>query len=197
MVRGSIQRPLIQSTQSPAGTVRVRHYLTLAIMVLLVTVPYLDKAFHIDDQYYLQVARQILRDPWRPYDFTWVGQGRRVSAFTNYAPPLFPYCLALGVSAFGEHELPLHCMMGLFTALAAGSMYALASRFCSRPLFATGLFLFNPLVVPGQNLMVDMPMTALALAALACHTSGTDQRRLGLVFVGGLLDLSEVLFHWE
>jgi hypothetical protein len=172
-------------------TARGRSWITLAVLagaVLLATVPFLDKAMHIDDHYYLQVARQILKDPWRPYDFTWVTEGRVCSVFEyDWSPPLFKYVLALGVWAFGEREVPLHAIMSVFTACVGGSMYALALRFSPRPVLATVLVILNPLFVPGQNLMLDVPMLAFGLAGLACHVWGTDRGSLRLVLTGGLL----------
>ena len=40
-------------------------------MWALATLPFANKAFHIDDDAYLGMARQIAADPWRPYSFPW------------------------------------------------------------------------------------------------------------------------------
>jgi Dolichyl-phosphate-mannose-protein mannosyltransferase len=157
-------------------------------LVLAVTVPFLGKAFHIDDVYYLEIARQILVDPLRPYDFSYVSEGRLRYVFENdWSPPFFNYVLALGLLLFGEDEVPLHIIMGAFTASVGVSTYFLALRFSERPLVAASLVLLNPLFVPGQNLMLDTPMLGLGLAGLACHVWGTDRRSIGLVLIGGLL----------
>lgn len=176
---------------TPLSTLRKRRLLdltVLAAMVLVATVPFLNKAFHIDDVYYLQVARHILKDPWRPYDFTWISQGREHQAFENdWSPPFFKYVLAAGLLVFGEKEVPLHGIMGLFVACTAGSIYSIALRFSPRPLLTTALVILNPLFVPSQNLMLDVPMLALGLAGVACHVWGTDRGSLRLVLAGGLL----------
>lgn len=160
----------------------------MGTLVLLATVPFLHKAFHVDDVYYLQVARHILVDPWRPYDFTWVAEGTVHHAFENdWSPPFFKYVLAAGLLAFGESEVMLHVLMGVFTAGLGCSMYAISLRFSPRPLLATALVVLSPLIVPSQNLMLDVPMLALGLAGIACHIWGTDRGSPWLVLVGGLL----------
>jgi len=165
----------------------VLHAAVVLGTILLATVPFLDKAFHIDDYYYLQVARHMLQDPLRPYDFTWIAEGREVDVFSNdWAPPFFKYVLALGLLAFGESEVLLHFIMSVFTAVLGISTYSLALRFTSRPLMATTLVLLNPIFVPGQNLMVDTPMLALGMAGLACHIWGTDRGSRLLVMLGWL-----------
>jgi hypothetical protein len=181
--------PEIERPPSPVGRrSRIFDVCVLVGVVLLATVPFLHKAFHVDDVYYLQGARHILEDPWRPYDFTWIAEGRVHDAFENdWSPPLFKYVLAVGLWAFGESEVMLHGIMALFTACVAGSMYAISLRFSPWPLGTTAMVVLSPLFVPSQNLMLDVPMLALGLAGIACHVWGTDRGSVGLVLLGGLL----------
>jgi hypothetical protein len=160
----------------------------VALMTALATLPFLNKAFHIDDRCYLQIARHILTDPLRPYDFHILAGGREQAVFDyDWSPPLFKYVLAVGSLVFGESEVPLHIVMSVFTAGVAASIYALGRRFSKRPLLATAFLVLNPLFVPGQNLMLDVPMLSLGLGGLAVFVWGMDRGRLVGTLAGGLL----------
>jgi len=165
-----------------------RNWAAVTAITLLATAPFLGKAFHIDDFFYLQIARHILDDPLRPYDFTMFAGGEPHYVFDFVrSPPLFPYLIALAVSCFGESELALHGVMSMFTAVVAASTFVLAGRFTRRPVLVTALVVLNPIFVPGQNLMLDVPMLAFGLGGLALHISGTDRGQIGRVLAGGLL----------
>src|SRR5262245_55228141 len=77
----------------------------LFVIVFASTVPFLGKAFHIDDPLYLAVARQILNRPWDPYGGEIIWERSSESLFdADFNPPLWSYVLA-GVMAWsGEPE---------------------------------------------------------------------------------------------
>ncbi len=66
----------------------------LAGVLLIANVPFLDKRPHVDDVYYLAIARVIEEHPLDPYRHELVGIGGTASAVPN--PPLWSYLLALG-----------------------------------------------------------------------------------------------------
>ena len=142
-------------------------------------VPFLDKAFHIDDYSYLRAAQQIRRDPFRPYDFliNWRGTFEPAWQMMN-KPPLIPYVLAAASAAFrmseyGESERVLHGVFLVFPLVAGVSMYWLAGHYVRRPLWPTlGLLSCAAWLVGSTNLMLDNPSLALYLAALAAMVSG-------------------------
>jgi 4-amino-4-deoxy-L-arabinose transferase-like glycosyltransferase len=159
------------------------------VIVALATVPFLNKAFHIDDFSYLQISRQILRAPLQPYDFYWrTYDDAPEYVFARHpSPPLLNYVIAAGILFFGENEVPLRCIMSVFTTGAAVSVYWLAVRFRCNPLAAATLMVLNPLLVPSQNLMLDVPALSFGLGGIACHVWGTDRGSWRLVALGGLL----------
>jgi 4-amino-4-deoxy-L-arabinose transferase-like glycosyltransferase len=184
-MRGSPHSRAQRATRAPRA--RMAHALVVLI-VLVATVPFLDKAFHIDDDAYLRIARQILKDPLHPYGFSWTVGGESFHVFDHHrSPPLFNYVLAVGLRGFGESELVLHSLSSLFTAALAWSAYALGARFSSHPLRVTVLVVLNPLVLPGQNVMLDVPMLALGMAALAFHVHAIDRASRPLALTGGIL----------
>ena len=87
----------------------------LLLLGLALTVPFLNKPFHIDDPDYLRIARQIRRDPLDPYGFELTRGGRWYEAGAVHpSPPLFCYALAGVTAVFGEDEIPLHIFSSLF-----------------------------------------------------------------------------------
>lgn len=145
-------------------TLTYKEFIVLALFVLIAAGVNVTKAVHLDDTAYLEMAKAILRDPLRPLsqEINW---GNTAEPIYNINQPLFiPYIYALLIRAFGESEVVLHLFIGLCSALAIFLFYLLANHFQIRhSLFLTGLFALGPSFLPGQNLMVDIPLMAFWL----------------------------------
>ena len=172
------------------GWIRVAAELALVVALAVgPLLPFLDKAFHIDDYSYLRAARQILSDPLRPYDFqiNWRGTSEPAWQMMN-KPPLVPYVLALGIRLFGEQERPLHALFLVFPVVSGLSLYAIARRCTRWPLWPTLAFLACPAALVGStNLMLDNPSLALYLAAIAAFLSAEERRSAGRFWIAGVL----------
>lgn len=134
--------------------------LLLFLIVLAGAGPFLSKAVHVDDPYYLAVARNVLRDPTDPYAgrAPW-GYGEWFAVNSN--PALWTYLLAGVAAAAGWSEGAFHVVAALaYAAFVVGS-FALLARLSARPLPWTAATAFAPFLLPGRNLMVDVPMLAL------------------------------------
>lgn len=177
-----------------------RHLAMAAAIVALTTLPFAAKAAHIDDVYFLEVARNILKDPLRPFagavalediDYlVFAEAGRCPTTFDSMShPPLVPYVMALVAwLAGGFKEVPLHLTFVLFAMGAALAMYDLAARFTRPPLLATLLLVSSPLfVMSAHSLMTDMPALAFSLAALALFIRGADGGAGRTMLIAGVL----------
>jgi 4-amino-4-deoxy-L-arabinose transferase-like glycosyltransferase len=173
-----------------------RELLGLLLLTVAVTLPFVGQAFHIDDPTFLAIARQLARDPWRPYSFSinWLGSER--PAFTILAnPPLVPAYIALARSVLGESEVALHAAFIPIALLAAWGVWRCAGCFVRHRATAAALFLVTPaFVVSSHTLMPDVALVALAAHAVASVVSGFRARRslpvaLG-AFVAGLAFLT-------
>ena len=126
----------------------------------------LTKAVHIDDTAYLKIAQAILADPLHPMqgELNWDYQTTRPISRVNQ-PHLLFYVQAAIMLVFGESELAQHAFMALVSGAAVCAFYAVATLFAasSRALLLTALFALGPAFLPGQNLMVDVPLVALWL----------------------------------
>ncbi len=168
-------------------------------LTAIMTLPFRDKAVHIDETSYLYVARQILLDPLHPYNFQYNWYGISSDA-TNIitAPPLLSYYFALFIAFFGENETVLHSAMFVFPLLAIYSMYYLAARFTDKPMEATLLLILSPsFFVAASTLMLDIPVLALAIASTALFIHGLDTNNRIILCVSGIvLGLACLIKYW-
>lgn len=151
--------------------------------ILLVHLPFLKQAFHIDDTYFFYVAKQILRDPIHPLSFkiNWDGTLRTAFDFSG-SPPLFEYYLAIIMKFFGESEWILHFSMIIYSIIISLCMYLLGKRFSKHPLSCALLMLFTPAyLVMAHTIMLDIPALALFLSGVTCFIYGIDNDKASLL----------------
>jgi 4-amino-4-deoxy-L-arabinose transferase-like glycosyltransferase len=179
-----------------AGTPRGdwREAMALAAVVLVAVLPFLGKAFHIDDVLYLAVARQILREPLDPYGAQITWEKEPESLFdADFNPPLWNYLMAAVMAVAGESEIALHLLEGVFVAGAAVAMYGLSRRYVRWPLAATSLLVLSPAMLPGLNVMLEAPTMAFWLGAAWCHLRAVEQKAGRWVLASGLFVALAVL----
>ncbi|MGL4460820.1 MAG: glycosyltransferase family 39 protein [Planctomycetia bacterium] len=152
----------------------------------------IDKAVHVDDPLFLGVAEKILQNPLDPYAGASV-YGYGSARTENDNPPLWSYVYAAVWWATGTRDpLPLHVVQAIAFGLLALGTYRLAARATERPLLWTLAVVVSPAVVPGINLMLDVPQWAFAMWALemqfqACDAEASPRRRFRAGLIAGLL----------
>jgi 4-amino-4-deoxy-L-arabinose transferase-like glycosyltransferase len=169
-------------------------------ITLILMVPFMNKAFHIDDVYFLEIAQNIQRTPMDPFSgaTTLVDQdyatfqrfGVKPNTFATMShPPLVPYYIALTIWLTGTiREWMLHFSFLIFPLICCFSMYSLAKVFTTSPFVATLVLISGPIfVVNSQNLMTDVPMLSFFLCALALFISGVNRDKVGLIALAGLI----------
>lgn len=156
-----------------------RDLILLILMNLCIHVPFVNKAFHLDDVQYLAIARNVFENPLFPLDLPYVFEGQRVSLWGHTHPPLNSYFLAgaLWVANAPPSEVPLHSLYLLFPLAATVSFYFLARRFAVPPILSTALLVSVPaIIVSAQTLMTDVPLLAFWLCATTLFIYGVDRR---------------------
>ncbi len=161
----------------------------MLLVSFLVSLPFLNKAFHIDDTVVLHCAKRILIDPLDPLGggFDWFG---RVMPFWHVTtnPPLLSYYLAAFISVFGYSERVLHLAMVPFLAGILGSSLALSRRFCQPLQWLPALVIATSTgVLVSSNVMRDVPALALICVGLAVGIRALDTGRPLLLALGSLL----------
>lgn len=148
----------------------------LALLVLVVAgcaIPFLAQPFHMDDNFYMDMARSARAHPLFPYDTPYSFGGFHVPDMASHShPPMQAYFLAVVQRFAGEgegREWAYHLAALIFPLLATLSMYFVAGRFVDRPIWPALALAVSPLfLVMGHTLMTDVPMLAFWLAAIAC-----------------------------
>ncbi|MCS7209559.1 MAG: glycosyltransferase family 39 protein [Fimbriimonadales bacterium] len=167
--------------------------LAFGLVILAIGLLALFKPVHIDDTVVLHVAQNILKDPLRPFagEFFWLEEPQPLARVTTN-PPLVSYWLAPFIAVGGYREWWLHLAFVPFVWLLAWGMYRLTTRFLGQEWawWGVGWVLLSPAVLPGMNLMRDVPAFALFVSGLACWVQGlADGNRRSLVagaLLGGL-----------
>ncbi|MDO8735254.1 MAG: glycosyltransferase family 39 protein [Elusimicrobiota bacterium] len=127
--------------------------------------PFFNKAISGDSIFYIYTAKQILRDPLKPFDF------QINCAEKNYYgwdvannPPLISYFLAGIIKIFGENEKILHIIFFCFTILSVLGVYFLSKELKIDPLYSSLLLIASPaFFVNATDIMLDIPMLAFSL----------------------------------
>src|SRR5256885_1966452 len=105
--------------------------LFLAIATAIALLPFVNKAFTMDDPLFVWSAQWIADHPLDPNGFTlnWYGRTRRMGFLAAEAaatPPLTSYALALASAIVGWEEAPLHVAFGLFAFAVVAGTWSLA-----------------------------------------------------------------------
>jgi hypothetical protein len=162
----------------------------LALVATGIALFALIKPVHIDDTVVLHVAANILRDPLRPFagEFFWLEEPQPLAKVTTN-PPLVSYWLAPWIALAGYREWVLHLSFAPFVALLMWGMHRLATRWLGAEWawWAVGWLMLSPAVLPGMNLMRDVPALALLVGGLACWVEGVERRGARWLAAGALL----------
>lgn len=145
----------------------------------MVMAPFYGKAYHIDEPFFLSLARQILQGPWGSVP---MGRAEEISAVPwpqiNNNPPLLLYALAAAWKLTGGSETLMRLAFLPVDLLAACSLYLLAGRFLAAPLLPTLIIIASPAYLINMNhLMTEKLALALALACLYALVRGVEERR--------------------
>ena len=144
------------------------HPLMVAVLITAVNA---TKPVAVDDTAYLTFARHLAIHPLDPYGFVQFWSDVPQPAMDVLAPPVLPYWLGLGIAVFGEHELILKLWLFPFAAMLTYSLRSLGRRFGANDEIVP-LVGLSGLVLPLFGFMLDIPATALGLAALAEFAGG-------------------------
>jgi hypothetical protein len=175
---------------SPA--VRRPRRLELAIVaaaLLACLLPFVTKAYHIDDTLFVWAGQHISEHPLDFYGFhvNWYTTWEPMSHVTQN-PPAGCYYLALVGSLFGWGEVGLHLAMLLPAWGVVWGTYRLAERWGVRPLPAALLTLFSPaMLVCGTSVMCDVPMLCLWVWTIIAWDRGLRERSSAMLCLAGAL----------
>lgn len=157
----------------------MRDLLLLAMAVLLLTLPFINQPFHLDDRDFLNFARISIEQPKKLVleEYTYLGYSYPMTEIPDPHGPLLTMYLSVMLRlGSGNNEALFHAAYLVFPLIGAVSMYFLARRFTRRPLAVALLMVFTPgFLVISHILMDNLPGLALSLAAAAFYVHGVDR----------------------
>lgn len=161
----------------------------LTVLILACLVPFIGKAFHIDDPLFVWCARHIQSHPGDFYGFmvNWEGSEKPLWS-TMQNPPLACYYMLPAGVLFGWNEIALHAWY-LWPALALGiGTFILARRFCAHPLAAALVTVTAPVfLLSSTSLMCDTLMMAFWVWAMVFWLDGLGEGSQAKLGVAALL----------
>jgi len=177
----------------------------LAILVLLVSacaIPFLGQPFHMDDNFYMDMARNAQVNPFFPNDTPYTFQGQSIPDMGSHShPPLQTYCLAIVQHLVGEgsgKEWIYHSLALVNPILGVIAFYFICARYVERPLWPSLLLACSPLfLVMQHNLMTDIPMLAFWLAAIAAFLWASDLERTGLYAISSIFQVAAMFTSYQ
>ena len=161
-----------------------------AVVTIVCLIPFVNKAFHIDDTLFIWAAKQIQVSPADFYGFSinWYGWEMSMAEVTKN-PPVACYYIAIVASLFGWNEVAMHTAFLVPAVAAALGTYYLARKFCSRPVLAALAAVLTPgFLVSGTNIMCDTMMLAFWVWAVFLWVRGIEaNKNLNLFFAAVLI----------
>lgn len=173
-----------------AGGMSIKAEIAVVVLfTLLLTLPFINRPFHMDDAGFLELARARQTDPTALTltDYTFFGQENEL--FLDTHPPLISSYLAFLINLAGaESEPVLHAGFLAFPLIAAVAMYFLARRYTNYAMLAAMLLMATPgMMVMSHGLMSDVPGVAFWLSGVTLYVYGLQRRSQGMMALCGLV----------
>ena len=134
--------------------------ITISVLLLCCLLPFVNKAFHIDDPLFIWTAKQIIVDPSGFYDFSvnWYDYDKPMHEIMKN-PPLVSYYISVISKIFGFNEIALHLFFYIPAIFCGIGMYSLSKEFCAQPFLATMIAVLSPVfIISSTNIMSDIAM---------------------------------------
>lgn len=153
----------------------------VAAVVILSSLVFAAKPFHMDEPFFLAIARHIVEEPLNPlgFPFNWYGAAVPMAKINN-TPPLTGYLLAVAWTLSQGREWMLRLLFLPFDLAAALALYGIASRRLRSPLNPVLLALVSPAYFINMgHIMPEKMMAGFAFPCLWALLKGLDEKKPG------------------
>ncbi|MBK8870091.1 MAG: glycosyltransferase family 39 protein [Elusimicrobia bacterium] len=154
----------------------------------------MGRAFFVDDNYQMLMARGAVKHPLRPYDFKADDNGLDNSGWDRgqpprmVNPPLHHYILGLFSKCVGHRLAGVRSLSLLLAGGSAVFIYLLAARLAVPPWGATVMSVLTPAFwLSSYSLLIDSTLLFFFLGALWTWIEGLRRRSSGWLGVSGTL----------
>jgi len=160
---------------------------------ILCLVPFLNKAFHIDDPTFIGMAKHIQSNP-----FDYFGYYMQFSPPVITNPPLVAYYIALVGYLFGYSEISLHTAFILPAFTVILGTYLLAKDLCTKPLIAALAVLCTPVfILSSTTVMCDVLMLAFWVFSIYFWRLGIIEDRRVYLIISSVLVIFCILTKYS
>jgi len=171
----------------------LRQRLLIFFVPLLLSLPFLNRAYFVDDHYFVQIAAWLSEHPALPYHFSADDAGPQTrgweeNGFVRMVNPLLHhYVLALIIKLAGAREWILRLGCVLLSCFSALFIFSLARRWAKRPFLVTLLILLTPVHwLTAHSLLIDSTMGFFFFGALLWFVLASERDSLAFVVLSGL-----------
>ncbi|MCG3205264.1 MAG: hypothetical protein KCHDKBKB_01983 [Elusimicrobia bacterium] len=171
-----------------------RKRLLVFFVPLLLALPFLGRAYFVDDSYFVEIASWLKDQPTLPYHFRTddaglQNRGWEENGFVRMVNPLaHHYYLALLLKIFGEKEFFLRLGCVFLSCFSALFLFEFARRWTSFPLLTTLLILVTPAQwLTSYSLLIDSTMVFFSFGALYFFIKGTESGGVWRWLLSGLM----------
>lgn len=164
----------------------------ITILFLFLYLPFINKAFHIDDYCFIKLSGMTDWNPLQAFPINYDYSGGilpNVLPYDTTHPFLVPYFIKIVIALFGENETTLHLAFMIFPLIALFSLMKLNTVFfpdSRRIALILGVFFCTlpAFLVNAQNIMTDVPTLAFLLLAMAGFFDGLENGTRGMTWLG-------------
>ena len=157
-------------------------------VICLLIMPFLGKAYSIDDPLFIWAGRHIQSNFLDFYGFSanWFGLQAPMSEITKN-PPLASYFIAGCLSLFGDNEYALHILFALWAIGLMVGIYFIAKIFCPSPFIATWVACISPVfAISSLTIMSDIMMMFWWIWALWFWVRGISKERQSFLLLAAM-----------
>lgn len=167
--------------------------LLIFFVPMFIALPFLNRAYFVDDHFFFEIARWIKDNPLKPYDFPADGalpgdqmSGKDITArIVN--PLLHQFYMAALMKVGGEREWFLRAGGVLISCFSALLLFELARRWLTHAFLATLLLLVTPAQwLTSYSLLIDPTMAFLFIAGLYAWLRSADHDSVAWAIASGV-----------
>ena len=175
-----------------------RQKLVAFVFPLILALPFLNRAYFVDDSYFVEIGQWLKEHPQLPYHFRTddaglQNRGWEETGLVRMVNPLVHHYYLAVLLKLGKAEWFLRLGGVLLTSGAALFLFGLARRLTPFPLLATLLTLATPAVwLTSYSLLIDSTLFFMFLGGLYYFIRGRETNSMGAymasgVFMGGAI----------
>jgi len=170
-----------------------KNHLIAFLFPLLLSLPFLNRAFFVDDSYFVEISEWIKDNPTEPYHFkvddTKIdARGWEEDGFVRMVNPLLHHYYLAGLMKFGLNKVWFLRLGAVFLVCLSGIvLFELARRWTRHPLLVTCLTFATPSYwLTTHSLLIDSTMGAFFLFGLYFFVRATEKNSVKNYLISGL-----------